>query len=81
MDKVQLFRAGPRQRQVLVLLANGFTDCQIASELGISVSTVRTHLDRLYRDNGCGNRTEAVVAWLASVTPEGDAATVFRKAK
>jgi DNA-binding CsgD family transcriptional regulator len=39
----------------------------IALELGISVTTVRTYLTRLYRDNGFGNRTEAVAAWLKSM--------------
>lgn len=56
--------AGPGQREVLSLLAHGYTDSQIAAELGISVATVRTYLARLYRENGFANRTEAAVAWL-----------------
>jgi DNA-binding CsgD family transcriptional regulator len=57
-------RVAPRQRQVLAMLVGGHTDAEIASALGISISTVRTYLGRLYRDNGFANRTEAVVAWL-----------------
>jgi DNA-binding NarL/FixJ family response regulator len=60
-------RAGPRQREVLSLLAHGQTDSQIAMELGISIATVRTYLARLYRDNRFANRTEAAVAWLEAL--------------
>ncbi len=59
-----LLRAGPRQRQVLALLARGKKDVAIAVELGLSVATVRTYLTRLYRDNGFSNRTEAVAVWI-----------------
>jgi len=58
------FRAGPRQIQILRLLARGRSDAQVALELRISVATVRTYLSRLYRDNGFHSRTEAVAAWL-----------------
>jgi DNA-binding CsgD family transcriptional regulator len=36
---------------------------EIASDLGIAVSTVRTHLERFYRENGLRNKSEAVAAW------------------
>ncbi len=65
-------RAGPRQREVLSLLAQGRTDSQIAMQLGISVATVRTYLIRLYRDNGWRNRTEAAVAWVEETTSDND---------
>jgi DNA-binding CsgD family transcriptional regulator len=61
---VAFLRAGPRQLQVLALIARGHTDLQIGRDLGISVTTVRTYLVRLYRDNGFCNRTEAVAAWV-----------------
>jgi DNA-binding CsgD family transcriptional regulator len=64
VGKGTAFRAGPRQREVLALLASGRTDAQIALELGISTATVRTYLGRLYRTNGISNRTEAVAVWL-----------------
>jgi DNA-binding NarL/FixJ family response regulator len=64
------FRASPRQREVLSLLAHGRTDTEIAAHLGISVATVRTYLVRLYRDNGFGNRTEAAIAWLEEMSSE-----------
>ncbi len=57
-------QAGPRQRQILDRLVLGQTDKQIAGELGISITTVRTYLVRLYRDNGFSNRTDAATSWL-----------------
>jgi two-component system, NarL family, response regulator NreC len=56
----------PRQRQILELAASGHSDKQIASLLGISVPTVRSHFGRLFRVNGLHNRTEAVSKWLLS---------------
>lgn len=66
---VPKFRAGPRQRQVLDLVAQGKKDAAIALELGVSVATVRTYLTRLYRDNRLSNRAEAVAAWLVDRHP------------
>jgi DNA-binding NarL/FixJ family response regulator len=62
--------AGPRQRQILECLVLGQTDKQIAGELGISITTVRTYLVRLYRDNGFSNRTDAATSWLRVRTLE-----------
>ena len=58
-------RAGPRQQQILALLARGMTDAQTAEKLQLSIATVRTYLSRLYSSNGFRNRTEAVASWLA----------------
>jgi DNA-binding NarL/FixJ family response regulator len=66
--RLAVLRAGRRQREVLSRLARGWTDKQIAADLGISVATVRTYLIRLYRDNGFDNRTEAAVAWQLEST-------------
>lgn len=64
--------AGPRQREILALLAGGQSDRQIALSLGISVTTVRTYLVRLYRDNGFRNRTEAAAVWIHSTLSSKD---------
>ena len=53
----------PRQRQILDLAVRGLTDKEIAVDLGIAVSTIRTHLERLYRENHLRNKSEAVAAW------------------
>ncbi len=66
MGNVRRIRAGPRQREILALLARGLSDAEVATRLRISVATVRTYLIRLYRDNDLSNRTEAVAVWLGS---------------
>jgi len=53
----------PRQRQILDLAVRGLTDKEIAAELGVAVSTIRTHLERFYRENGLRSKTGAVAAW------------------
>ncbi len=50
----------PRQQQVLKLLAKGRSDKEIASDLGLSAATVRSHLQRLYRQYDLRGRTHAV---------------------
>ena len=63
----------PRQRQVLRLATAGHSDKEIARILALSVPTVRTHLSRLYRNNGFRNRAEAAAAWARrDVAPEGE---------
>ena len=42
-----------REQELVVLVARGRTDAQIAAELFISVSTVRSHLDRIRDKTGC----------------------------
>lgn len=53
-----------REGEILQLVAAGFSNKQVAEELGISIKTVGTHLERLYRRRQLRSRTEAVVAWL-----------------
>lgn len=48
----------PRQREVAELASYGATTDEIASHLGISPNTVRTHLKAVYRDLGVANRVE-----------------------
>ncbi|HEX6350968.1 MAG TPA: LuxR C-terminal-related transcriptional regulator [Candidatus Dormibacteraeota bacterium] len=59
----------PRQAQILELVAAGLADKEIAGRLGLSVATVRTHLQRLYRDRGYRNRAEAAAGWTALRNP------------
>ncbi|MFJ8197926.1 LuxR C-terminal-related transcriptional regulator [Streptomyces sp. NPDC096152] len=49
-----------RERQVLVLVANGATDREIASKLNISEHTVHSHLDRLGRKTGSRRRADLI---------------------
>lgn len=49
-----------RERQILALLADGLPNKQIASRLGISTNTVKTHLELLFDKLGVSSRAEAV---------------------
>ena len=49
-----------RQRELLRLLAAGYTNTQIARRLGISEGTVRTHLENIYTRLNVSSRTAAV---------------------
>ncbi|HEY1739510.1 MAG TPA: response regulator transcription factor [Acidimicrobiia bacterium] len=53
----------PREREVLELVAEGASDKTIARELGLSLNTVHSHLDRI-RDK-TGRRRRAELARLA----------------
>jgi two-component system nitrate/nitrite response regulator NarL len=52
----------PREREVLVLLAQGLANKMIAPRLGISEHTVKTHVAAVYEKLHARNRAEAVVA-------------------
>ncbi len=64
-----ILRGTPRQSQILELAAQGQSDKEVAVALGISVHTVRSHLQRLYRTHGLTNRAEAVASWASQETP------------
>lgn len=49
-----------RERQVLVVAAEGLTARQIADRLGVRERTVTTHLARIYGKLGVGNRLSAI---------------------
>ncbi|MET9566292.1 helix-turn-helix transcriptional regulator [Streptomyces tauricus] len=51
----------PRELTVLALLAQGLTAAAIARRLGISASTVNTHLERIYRKLGATDRLTTVL--------------------
>ena len=53
-----------REREVLHLLSTGRPYKQIASELELSMGTVRTYIRRLYAKLRVNCRTEAVVKYL-----------------
>jgi DNA-binding NarL/FixJ family response regulator len=53
----------PREREVLKLMAEGRTDHAMADALGLKVSTVRNHAQRILEKLSVNNRREAV--WRA----------------
>lgn len=53
-----------REAELLTYLADGITNQQIASKLGISLNTVKFHLKNLYEKLDVKNRSQAVSAYL-----------------
>lgn len=51
----------PAERDVLVRLGRGMTNPQIASELRVSISTVKVHVQSIFRKLELRNRAEAAV--------------------
>ncbi len=54
----------PREREVLTGVARGLTNAQVASQLYISETTVKTHLRRAFTKLGVQDRTSAVTEAL-----------------
>lgn len=50
-----------QQQRILWLLLNGYKDADIATELEISTTTVRTHLNRLFERLDVHDRTGLVL--------------------
>ena len=50
-----------RESQVLELLARGFTYAETAQRVGISLSTVQSHVRNIYGKLGVHNKTEALI--------------------
>jgi len=55
----------PRETQVLAAAAGGMSNKEIARELGISLHTVKFHLESLTRKLDASGRTEAVAKGIA----------------
>ena len=51
----------PRERDVLVRIARGLSNRQIATELGIAERTVKVHVGSLFRRIGVADRTSAAL--------------------
>lgn len=49
-----------REREILQKVADGSTTRQVASDLGISPHTVKTHLERIFEKLGANDRAQAV---------------------
>ncbi len=64
MPNTTISQLTPREVEVLKAAAKGFTNAQIAIELGISRKTVATYMSRIFAKLGVCNRTSAVVVYL-----------------
>lgn len=61
-----------REREVLVLVAEGLSNRQLARALSLSERTVQTHLTSIMRKLGLGSRTEAALWAVREGLPELD---------
>lgn len=63
-----------REREVLVLIATGLSNDQIAEQLFLSAATVKTHVNRVFAKTGVRDRAQAVIAAYEAglVTPGAD---------
>jgi len=55
---------GARERECIVLIADGLTYGEIGAQLGISPETAKMHAGRAYRKLGARNAAHAVALWL-----------------
>jgi DNA-binding NarL/FixJ family response regulator len=53
--------AGDRELEVLLLLAAGKSNKEIARQLDVSPNTVKTHVTKLFGKLGARRRTEAIL--------------------
>jgi DNA-binding NarL/FixJ family response regulator len=68
MDSSQIrsrkFELTRREQEILACVADGMKNGEIASELHVAESTVKSHLTSAYLKLGVSNRTQAAIATL-----------------
>ena len=62
-----LARLAPREREILRLLAQGCLQKEIADEIGIAYTTVRTLTGRIYKKLHVHSRSQAVAKFLGKL--------------
>ncbi len=63
-NSLKLAQLSERELEILTLLASGFMYKEIASELFLSIDTIKTHIRHIYDKLQVRTRTEAVVKFL-----------------
>ena len=66
------------QRAVLIALADGPSNKEIARDLAVTEATVKAHLTAIFRKLGVANRTQALIA-LGPVFQAGESGTSSRR--
>jgi DNA-binding NarL/FixJ family response regulator len=67
LDKAQLTA---REKEILQLIAQGYANKEIASQIDVGVSTVRTHVEHIYEKLHVHCRTQAAAKYLGSAGHE-----------
>ena len=60
-ERIEELSLSKRELEVLKSMTKGYSDKEIATELGISDFTSRTHIRNIYRKMGVSSRSQAVV--------------------
>jgi len=69
----RLNRMTEREREVLVLVARGLSNAEVATALRLGEATVRTHVGHIFAKIGVRDRAQAVVfAYESGVVRAGD---------
>ena len=56
-----IVRLTPREQQVFALLPRGYSNAELASQLGIATGTAKVHVERILNKLGLKDRTQAAV--------------------
>lgn len=57
-----------RESQVMACVARGLRNTEVAAELGVTVKTVKNHVNRIFGKLGAEGRVEAVLIWQSART-------------
>ncbi len=68
-EPVLIEHLAPREQEVLSLLSQGCAYKQIADQMNVSASTIRTYIGRIYHKLHVNCRTQAVVKYLDATGP------------
>ena len=66
----ELTHPSVREEQILMLLSQGYQNNVIADKLELSINTVCTHLKNVFKKLQVSSRTEALVRYIESKTPQ-----------
>jgi len=67
----RLAQLTPQQFRVLLSVADGLLNKQIAYEMGLAENTVKVHVTAILKKLGCNSRTQAALL-VKALEPEAD---------